>query len=150
MTVSNHIITGAMIAITIDKPVLAIPLAFASHFLIDMLPHFGYPRAGYGEYFQHKLARSVLALDFVTVLTLLIVSWPQAWLVYVAGFVAVSPDFAWPYRYYFFEKRGLAKPGEGNRFNTWHNKIQWCERPWGILFEIAWFCLMLTIILKVT
>lgn len=147
MTATNHALTGALVAIAIDKPIFAIPLAFASHFILDMLPHFGYPKSGYGEYFQHKLARAVLLLDFLTLPALLVFSWPQPLIVYIAAIVAISPDFAWPYRYYFFEKRGLSKPGDGNAFNKWHNRIQWCERPWGILFEIFWFALILWLII---
>ena len=42
MTATNHALTGAAIA-TLGKatPICAIPLAFASHFVCDSLPHFG-------------------------------------------------------------------------------------------------------------
>lgn len=150
MTATNHALTGALVAITIDKPLLAIPLAFASHFVLDALPHFGYPDAGYGETFGHRLAWFVSAMDITAFVALIFLSWQQVLLVYACAFVAISPDFAWPYRYFFFEKRGLAKPGEGNRFNRWHNRIQWCERPWGIWFEIGWFILILSLVISLS
>jgi hypothetical protein len=40
MTLTNHLLTGAAIAKLLPSPV-AIPIAFASHFVLDALPHFG-------------------------------------------------------------------------------------------------------------
>jgi hypothetical protein len=41
MTGFNHGMAGAVIALTVKQPVLAVPLAFLSHFATDMIPHFG-------------------------------------------------------------------------------------------------------------
>ncbi len=41
MTGFNHAVTGALIAGAVGNPFLAIPLAFASHFVLDAIPHFG-------------------------------------------------------------------------------------------------------------
>jgi hypothetical protein len=34
-----HALVGAAIAVAIPNPVIALPLAFASHFVLDMVPH---------------------------------------------------------------------------------------------------------------
>lgn len=39
MTATGHAIIGTVIAAKIGNPALAIPIAFASHFLADALPH---------------------------------------------------------------------------------------------------------------
>lgn len=39
MTATAHALIGASIAATIANPVIGIPLAFASHFLADLVPH---------------------------------------------------------------------------------------------------------------
>lgn len=46
MTATGHAIIGTVIAAKVGNPALAIPLAFASHFLADALPHWdtGYHR----------------------------------------------------------------------------------------------------------
>lgn len=41
MIATNHALTGAAIAVVIKQPILAIPLAFVSHFICDAIPHFG-------------------------------------------------------------------------------------------------------------
>ncbi len=147
MTASNHAITGALIAAAISKPVIFLPLAFLSHFVLDMLPHFGYERAGYAEIFKHKkTARLQICLDIIGLLILVWLIRSENWLVFVAAVLAVSPDFVWPYRYFILEKRGLTRPGEGNAINRWHSRIQWCEHPWGFYVEIIWFASMAILI----
>lgn len=39
MLETPHVALGAAIAVAIPNPVISIPLAFASHFLLDMTPH---------------------------------------------------------------------------------------------------------------
>lgn len=39
MLETPHVIIGAAIATKIPNPLLSIPLAFASHFILDMVPH---------------------------------------------------------------------------------------------------------------
>ena len=40
MTATNHVATGVLIAVVVPDPWVALPLAFASHFVCDALPHF--------------------------------------------------------------------------------------------------------------
>ncbi|MFZ1324307.1 MAG: hypothetical protein WAQ57_04090 [Candidatus Saccharimonadales bacterium] len=44
----NHAAAGAGIALAVRQPLLALPLALASHFVLDALPHYGKkpPKAG--------------------------------------------------------------------------------------------------------
>lgn len=39
MLETPHVVVGAAIATKVGNPALAIPLAFASHFVLDMVPH---------------------------------------------------------------------------------------------------------------
>jgi hypothetical protein len=41
MTAVNHVIMGSVVVAAVGNPVLGVPLALASHFLLDALPHFG-------------------------------------------------------------------------------------------------------------
>ena len=39
MLETPHVVVGAAIAVKVGNPALAIPLAFASHFVLDKIPH---------------------------------------------------------------------------------------------------------------
>ena len=41
MLVTNHVLSGAVIGAAVRSPWLAFPLGFASHFVLDTLPHWG-------------------------------------------------------------------------------------------------------------
>ena len=115
---------------------------------MDALPHFGYAgRGGFEEALKHKLSSVVVGLDIIGWVFLLWVAWGLNWLVYVSAFVAVSPDLAWPYRYYLFERKGR-KPPKKDIISEWHSRMQWCERPWGLPIEIAVAVILITLVAK--
>ncbi|MGD9495219.1 MAG: hypothetical protein AB7Y46_02800 [Armatimonadota bacterium] len=66
MMATPHLLTGAAVARVLRRPVLALPAAFASHFVLDMMPHldsndlFGMP--GHGP---TQLEASVAVADFI-------------------------------------------------------------------------------------
>lgn len=136
MNATNHAAAGVVIAVVIKEPAVALPLAFLSHFALDALPHFGYKERGFANFFKQRLTYLVVALDIVGVMTLLYLIRDSSWIIYVSGILAVSPDFAWYYRYFFLERKDLSNPGEDNAFDRWHSRIQWCERPWGLIVEV--------------
>ena len=146
MTATNHAATGAVIAIMVQQPLLALPLALASHFALDVLPHYG---PAYDKRAFHQTFGNVVAVDIVlfpmTCLMLLFVSGSLWWVVLPAMFLAVSPDFVWAYRYWR-EKKGEVL--EKNKLTQWHSNIQWGERPWGWIIEIAWFFLIIGVVLQ--
>jgi hypothetical protein len=91
MTATNHAITGAIIAVVIDKPVIALPLALLSHFAQDALPHFGYAgHGGYREGLKHRSLKYVMLADllsFIPFLAILLVHNASIW-VYLAAFLS--------------------------------------------------------------
>ncbi len=118
---------------------LAVALAFASHFVLDALPHFGihtWPE----RHKQAKLFRGSIIIDVIGTLLILTLFWYHhaPALAYVCGFVAMAPDIVWWYRYAIPEKWGTRPPGPMNWFNNWHRDIQTREsvHP-GALIEIA-------------
>ncbi len=140
MTATNHAVTGALIAAVVDKPVLALPLAFLSHFMLDALPHLGADTRG--RKFQYTLAFDVImASSFLLSIVLL---QPPGWLLLLAGaIVAMLPDVVWA-PYYFLELQGKRQPTDPlDPFSQFHSRIQWGERPWGYLVEILWFAVAL-------
>ena len=145
MTGFNHGLTGAVIALSIKQPALALPLAFASHFVCDAFPHFGLKK---GTNHQKQIFKiySLIDLLLILVLGLTIILITGSWVV-LAGFVlAGSPDFVWFYRYYIQEKEGKNNPKSLNKFRRFHVKIQWSETVWpGLLLETLYASVMLII-----
>lgn len=137
MTAANHILTGSLIAFAVKQPAYAIPLSFASHFVLDSLPHFGWHEQGFGALLKHKLTYFVEFLGLLGIVFLAatgIFGWN---LVTLCALIAVSPDLSWVYRYVFYERRHKKPPD--TFLTTFHRRIQWCERPWGALVEIIFF-----------
>ena len=137
MNMLNHVATGAVLALTIDKPLLVLPIALVSHFVLDVIPHFGYPgEEGYAEAFRHRLSYFSLVFDAIGIAVLIALLSPKYWFALLVGLVAVSPDLMWLYRYFGFERRGSKPPDWW--IARFHMKIQWCEREWGIIIEILY------------
>lgn len=139
MIATNHGLTGASIAILLaDKPLIALPLAFASHFVLDVLPHSGFDDAGGHLGVSKKLFHGTLYLDATLLFgSFLLLVFSQApWLVFACWFLAGSPDIAWAYRYVIKEKVGRLKEGPKNALNRFHSWIQWSQTRQGWLIEI--------------
>jgi len=147
MTATNHALSGALIGAVITQPLLAIPLAFASHFILDAIPHFGLDDiGGHTDKKNVKLFHKILLVD--TLLLLAVFVWlysiGASWLVFVCAIVAGSPDFVWAYRYIFQEKFGKEKPRPKNWLNGMHAKIQtqtlsggFVEASFAVIFALS-------------
>lgn len=136
MSIVNHGAVGALIAIVIKQPALALPIAFLSHFIMDALPHFGFNGNGFGEALKNKkLVILHQSFNVPAFMALMLILYPFGWIAYVGAAVAVSPDLAWPTRYWFYERHGKA-PRPNGPIIRFHHNIQWCERPWGFVIEM--------------
>lgn len=129
MTATNHMLSGALIATVVRQPLLAVPLAFLSHFILDALPHYG-----------NKTLRQphwILVSDAIAAVVVLILlgvfSVQQRFLQLGCALVAASPDLLWVPSLWA-ELKGRLKPL--NKVEHFLNKIQWGERTWGFLVEI--------------
>lgn len=133
MTGSNHIVAGALIAAVIPQPLIAIPLAFLSHFLLDALPHFGDTEKHSWLNRNFSLILLIDTLISAGFLLTLMVMQPDNWgLMVISGLVAVSPDALW-LPYYLDELKGITREhGKLAKLFKW---IQWGERPWGLIIE---------------
>jgi hypothetical protein len=130
MTGFNHAFTGAAIGLAIQNPLLVIPLAFASHFVLDALPHFDHPFYSFG----HKHAWKLYTIDAVIAITgvvLVLLVAPHLLLPVIFGACfAVLPD-ATLIHYYLKNK-------PNHWFHNFHLGIQWYEKPPGLMVEAAY------------
>lgn len=135
--------TGAFIAVLVHRPALALPLAFVSHFIVDALPHYGYGDVPFHERDSQKNFLVKQILDTYFALALL---WTVPYVVQrhetplitsLSMLLAFLPDIVWPYQYVKAKRKGGYPPL--NWYAKFHKMIQWCERPWGVYFEVGWF-----------
>lgn len=136
MTATNHTLTGAVIGAAIPNPIIAIPLAFLSHFVLDAIPHFdGKIDHGSTKFMYYLAIDCGLALALlITIFGLRLDNWP---LLIACGVAGASPDLMWFSRWWN-ETRGKDNKPMG-KFRKFHAKIQWSETQQGILLEIPWF-----------
>lgn len=129
--------TGVVIGAFVGSPVVAMPLALASHFALDMLPH-------YGNDHNSRRFKALLIFDaaLVTALTIgLLVSQPHKWLMMlVCGMLAMSPDLMWVPEFIRGLRNKEAKAR--NKIMHFHQRIQWGERVWGLVVEAAWIMVL--------
>lgn len=144
MNATNHMAVGALIALTVKEPILALPLAFASHFVLDALPHFGYKKGGYNYALKQKASLLAVIVDLVGVVILFKILSGASALVYLAMFLTYTPDIYNFLRYWFAEKN--AKSLKIDKFTKFHRGIQWCERRWGLFVEIPLNAVLLVLV----
>jgi hypothetical protein len=151
MTGFNHGMTGAVIAITVKKPELAVPLAFLSHFLQDAIPHWDYGTGRpSGQFFSNRF-NTFLISDFLFSLVLMVLiglAFPyQTWLIVACMIAAASPDLMWGY-YYLYLQRIKRRKLRLNWLARLHSKIEWSESLPGAIVEVLWFAAAGDIILQ--
>jgi hypothetical protein len=150
MTATNHAVTGAIIGTMVANPVLALTLAFLSHFVLDMIPHFGVGKESDNFIKSRKFAIYLVAdaaLCLVLVLGLAIAHLHMWWFIAICAFVATTPDFGSINRWWQ-ARHGRLKQWKPGPFIRFASKIQWFEHPIGALVEVVWFASSLTLLIS--
>ena len=148
MTATNHAVTGAVIALAVKKPEFAIPLAFLSHFLIDVVPHFEALDLP-GKFarlfiFSDALVAAILSIFVALIFNVKV----PAWLIFICSAAAVSPDFMWAFRYFRLKDMDKVFDEPMSWVARLHLDIQLSETLRGILVEAAWLVAMITLLIK--
>lgn len=139
MTGLNHATTGAVIALVVKQPALALPLAFMSHFVLDALPHFG---VDYEQPDNHGVLKKAVIIDAtLTASFFLILIFFGFWLAVAGAVLAVLPDVVWFVKYAHDKYYGRPFSLPKDWFSRAHKKIQWGEHPKGWIIEIIWLVL---------
>lgn len=145
MTAYNHAFTGAVIGVALKNPALVFPVAFVSHLVLDILPHYGDERFLLGTKNFYKL----IVADGITLIALvgaLLIAFPALrFAILLGAFTALLPDIIWFTKYLTDRKpdwRDRTDP-----FTKFHARIQWYEKPAGAITEIIWPLLLLPVVL---
>ncbi len=151
MRAINHALTGSIIGFSVGNPI-AIPIAFASHFVLDSLPHYGDRSRSEVEVHNSKEFKILLLVDaFLCGLLVIIlgINGVTDWqLAALCAFAGASPDLFSVPRF----KRSITEKKEyvGNAFQRFHKKIQWGEKLWGKYVEIVWLIASVVILVIIT
>jgi len=106
-----HIILGAAIATILpNQPILALVLAFLSHYILDVFPHVEYSTENFKP--DRKKIKELLTiihifLDFTFGLLLIILLTNDHLLIYACGLVAALPDTLTALKYLFPKNKFL-------------------------------------------
>jgi hypothetical protein len=140
MTVFNHTLTASAIAVTVVNPWLAVPLGFLSHFVLDMLPHFGgHPDFTPGKRKFRIWLSSDITLSILAYAAVLAI-WPElAFVISLTVAAAVVRDAHWYFPHYM-DKRPLP------RFLRFHKNIQLHEKPHGYVYEGIYALLVISLL----
>ncbi|MEK7517842.1 MAG: hypothetical protein AAB583_04795 [Patescibacteria group bacterium] len=143
MTATGHAIIGTVIAAKVADPGLAIPLAIASHFVADAIPHWDIA-TNRKEKTRGTLileAFSDVMLGIVLSFLILVIIFPATSPLYAFLMILLSQSPDWlTAPYYFF----------GIKSFKWAYKLQKIfdkdlDKPWGIISQIALLILIIII-----
>ncbi len=153
MTLSTHAVVGAAIVCIIpEHPILGFSLAFASHFLLDAIPHWDYKLKSMVEDHDNRLNNDMIInkdffidlarifidalLGLVLVTIFFIMNGPHLFWLPIVGVVgALLPD-ALQFIYFKWKHQPLVGL---QRFHLWiHSQTDFNDRPLvGIAFQVV-------------
>lgn len=140
MTATGHALIGALIAAKFHNPYLAIPLAFASHFAADMVPHWDagthHREKSQKDLFKESALDVIISVVTAFVLYDNILGESNYVLLYMSVFAAQLPD--WLMAPYLV----LNQHGRGFGWSKWSYQIQHkmnrrLDKPWGIITQVG-------------
>ena len=144
MTIINHAVTGALIGAVIQDPVIALPAALLSHFVVDSLPHFG--RLNHKTKAFSRMLRADIVLSTAFLVSLVIFK-PYDWpLLLGCAILSTCPDLMWLPE--FFREVKDHPPKSRNLIMRFHGIIQF-EFTWGYWIELVWLVTIMAVFITV-
>ena len=136
MILTPHALSGAAIAITVPEPLVGLPLALGSHYLLDMVPHWQETLPPYTPHRGTAVRTAIDSALSVALLRLIARSHPERarWVWLTAG-AAILPDADSVVRHL---PGSLKRSTAVLAYCRWHINIQRETASfWGLLPQIA-------------
>lgn len=146
MTATGHAVIGVAIAAVIPNPIIAIPVAIASHVAADLFPHWdaGTNRKDKSkDRFMGEAIADVLLSIIITFL-LVVYIFPQTNLLYAYVIVFASQFLDWamaPYLFFHITKPSIFEKVYRFQKKT-NNRL---DKPWGVIGQVAVLVLIVVI-----
>ena len=138
MTATGHAVIGVVIAAKIGSPVLAIPIAFASHCLADMFPHWDTATNVKQKGKRQTIIDSAIDvfISFLATYFLVIFVFPETPLLYAYIIVFASQALDWLMAPYYFFRWKFPPFYWAYRFqkDILDHRL---DKPWGIINQVA-------------
>jgi len=134
MTATGHAIIGTVIAAKIGDPVLAIPLAFASHVAADAFPH--WDEGTNGKKSKERIIVEAVfdvLIGFAISYLIIFILFPKTDLVYTFLIILVSQSLDWVTAPYYLFGIKIFKPFYKFQ-KLFDNEM---KAPWGIINQAA-------------
>ncbi len=126
MLSTQHLLVGAVIVKTIPNPLISLPLAFASHFLLDSIPH--WDAIAKVPFNSREVVTVIAEYAFgVALVIILTAGRTDQELIWLGAFLGTLPDFitgTYKYLCRYFPNVNLLKIPLIRLPNEWHWKIQ--------------------------
>ncbi|MCL5675713.1 MAG: hypothetical protein M1120_01145 [Patescibacteria group bacterium] len=137
MTSTTHSLVAVAIAAEIQQPLFAIPLAFASNFILDMVPHwdfgFGWRQKSKTKLFLEGTLDVVVSYILVTLIYFRFLSYLNPFFVFACVFASQLPDW--------LEIPYLLLNWKNEPFHFFYKIQHFIHRkldlPWGIVPQVA-------------
>lgn len=148
MTATSHAVIGTVIAAKVGNPALAIPLALASHFVADMVPHwdagFNWRKKSENRFLAEAVADVIVG--FIASYLLLIFLFPSTNLLYAFLLIIASQLPDWLMAPYLFFKSKFPLFRYAYTIQGPFNRS--ADIPWGIINQVA-ILILLVVLAKV-
>ena len=134
MIATGHAIIGTVIAAKIGNPVLAVPIAFASHIVADAFPH--WDEGTNGKKSKERIIVEAVfdvLIGFAISYLLVFFLFPKTDIVYVFLMILVAQSLDWLTAPYYLFGVKLFKPFYKFQ-KLFDNEM---KAPWGIINQIA-------------
>jgi len=151
MTATAHAVIGTVIAASIPNPIIAIPLALASHLVADLFPHWDPGTNRQNKSKQRFFFEGFLDVAFSLIITFLLVFFlfPQTNLIYAYIIVFAAQFFDWataPYLFFKIENPPIFKWFYTFQKKYFDNKL---DKPWGIIGQVAALVALVLLVLYI-
>ena len=103
---SAHLLLGAAIGSKINNIYLAFPVAFISHYILDIIPHIEYPIENLKNKKWPELLIDILKIffDLALAATLILIFSSNKPEIYICAFLGILPDLVTGFNHLFPEK----------------------------------------------
>ncbi|OGH19863.1 MAG: hypothetical protein A3D74_02920 [Candidatus Levybacteria bacterium RIFCSPHIGHO2_02_FULL_37_13] len=137
MTATGHAVLGTIIAAKIGNPILAIPLAVASHIAADIFPHWDTATNRDKKGKKRVIIESFFDLIFGLLLsyTIIFLLFPQTNFLYVLFLILAAQSLDWLMIPYYFFNINFPLFKWAYKFQKSFNHD--LDKPWGIINQVA-------------
>jgi hypothetical protein len=129
MLLFNHALAGAAVGAIVPLPLVA-PIAFATHFLLDVMPHAYGEKPPFSRFWKIQFSADIVLT--IIALGVLYYLFPenQRFIIGLGAFFGMLPDCLW-----LLWKQG---PKWLDKFLVWASMIQWAEWRHGWILDLLY------------